>query len=159
METEMSVAKALTLLQVVQSNQGSQAMSDTNDGTAGAPPARRRRDRVYINIDGRVVFFANEANAREYLEEKAAEVTRRFEREAERIEAEVSQEQHDAPAGAMAPVDWRTIPIRIPKIVVDGNEDLEQLARETETRFYAWLMVLEGRRRQLQWEDELLLLS
>lgn len=131
---------------------------DTGERPAGAPGSRRRRDRVYINIDGRVVFFANEANAREYLEEKAAELTRRFEREAERIEAEVSEEQSQ-PAGAMAPVDWREIPIRIPKIVVDGNDELEALAREIETRFYAWLMHLEDRRRQLQWEDELLLLS
>lgn len=121
--------------------------------SGGGIPAKRRRERLYINIDGRIVFFKNEESARDYLRSRGDELVERVQREVAQAQAVVE------PAEPDAPVQTPELPhIKLPKIEVRGSDEAQAIATDIQLRMHAVLLSLKWHDR-LRREEELLLLS
>lgn len=118
----------------------------------GIPSRKRRRERVYIKIDDRLVFFKNERSAREYLQARGDELVERVQREVAAVEA--AQPASDAPEASRSELP----PIRLPKIEVRGSDEAQAIATEIQLRMHAVLLSIQWHDR-LRREEELLLLN
>jgi hypothetical protein len=119
----------------------------------GIPARKRRRERVYIKLDDRTLWFANEANALAFLRQHARTLETRVSAEVERKSRVV--------VGARAVVAPDTTPIRIPQITVRGSEDAQQIAVDINRRMRAILRLLDAQAYAdlLDEEDEVMLLQ
>lgn len=117
----------------------------------GIPARKRRRERVYIKVDERTLWFKNEENALAFLRQHARTLETR-------VSAEVAQKSKvvvgDLPA-------FDSSPIVIPTIIVRGSEDAQQIVLDLNKRMRQILQLLDAKAYAdlLDEEDEVMLLQ
>jgi hypothetical protein len=119
----------------------------------GIPARRRRRERVYIELDDRTLWFKKEENALAFLRQHARALETR-------VTAEVERKSR-VMVGAREPVALDTSPIEIPRIVVRGSAEAQELVLDIGRRMRAILRLLDAKAYTdlLDEEDEVMLLQ
>lgn len=118
----------------------------------------RRKERVYINLDGRTVWFKSVENARDYLREAGDTLVSKFEARAREAQHATTFTE-GAVTASLPETDWRSIPIVMPKVEVRGADELVEMAEDIQLRSYAVLIGLAHNERMRRDEEELLLLN
>lgn len=119
------------------------------ESTKGGIPSKRgrRRERVYVQINDRTLWFANEANAVAFLRTQGAITEKHVAAEVERRSVVVA----DLPK-----VD--TSPIVLPRITVRGSYEAEQYAKELDLRMRQMLAMLDVHYQALLDDDDEMML-